>query len=145
MFGFGKGGKRVALVKELVETRLRLRGQDEIQSRLFVKSLGTLSAMSLPEGTIVSIIEAAVDGQKKGVLLKDVLMRQETLRRMLGSDPSHFEAILAESAGPNPAGALMKYCQYRNGLEAMRNPNAFLNEEELMALLPIAYKEIARW
>ncbi len=145
MFGFGRGNKRVALVKELVETRLRLRGQDEIQSRLFVKSLGTFSAMSLPEGTIVSIIEAAVDGQSKGVLLKDVLMRQEALRRMTGSDPACFAAILAKTVGANPAGALSDYCRYRVGLETTKNPNAFLNEEELMTLLPIAYQEITRW
>jgi hypothetical protein len=60
MFGFGRGQKRNALVKEMVETRLRLRGQDEVQNRLFIKSLGTFAAMSLPEATIAAIIEAAV-------------------------------------------------------------------------------------
>lgn len=145
MFGFGRSGKRTALTKELVETRLRLRGQDEVSSRVFVKSLGSFSSASLPEGTIVAIIEAAVVGQSKGAMLKDVLMRQESFRRMAGSDAAYFERILMESVGPNPAGALAEYCRYRVRIAANKNPNAFLSDEELMELIAIAYQEIVRW
>jgi hypothetical protein len=101
--------------------------------------------MSLPEATIVTIIEAALDGHSKGVLLKDVLMRQESMRRMTGADPDYFATILAESIGPNPAGALTDYCRYRIAIEARKNPNAHISDEELMNLIPIAYQEITRW
>jgi hypothetical protein len=77
--------------------------------------------------------------------LKDTLLRQEALRRMSGSDPVRFEAILSELAGSNPAETLLKYCRYRNDIEARKNPVSFLTDSELMELTLIAYQEITRW
>lgn len=145
MFGFGKMSKRVALIKELVEQRFKLRGQDNIESRLFVKSLGTLNSMSLPEATLVTILEAAIVGQSKGLMLRDALLKQESLRRLKGSDQEKFAEIIELSVGPNPAIALALYCRYRLCMESNNKGISPLDDDEIMHMLPIAMEEIYSW
>ena len=145
MFGF-KYGKRAALTKELLETRLKMRGQDSVQARVYVKSIGTLASMSFPEATVVSIIEAAIVGHKKGVMLRDVLLRQENLRsRLGGSNPGTFSKIVQMSVSDNAAEALFEYIRYQLTLSSQKNPNSWLSEDELLHLIPIAYQEILGW
>jgi hypothetical protein len=123
-----------------------MRGQDSVQARVYVKSIGTLASMSLPEATVVSIIEAAVVGHKKGVMLRDVLLRQENLRsRLGGSNPETFSKIVQMSVSDNAAQALFEYIRYQLTLSSQKNPNSWLSDEELLHLIPIAYQEILGW
>ena len=145
MFGF-RHGKRVALIKELVETRLKLRGSDDVNNRLYIKSLGSFQTFSLPEGTIVALLEAAIVGQSKGVMLHHVLQRQETQRSLVsGSDNHTFQEIIKICLESNPAEAMLKYCSYRINIENKNNFEKIITEDELMTLIPIAYDQIIKW
>ena len=87
-------GQRVALIKELVEQRYRMRSLDDLEARVFIKSLSTLKCMGLAEGTIVSVVEAVVRGSMKGVPLRQILINQEQMRRLRGEVPLEFNTII---------------------------------------------------
>lgn len=58
MFEFVVGGKRkLELIRELLEQRMREEGFDDMGSRLRVKELGKLQLLGTPEGAIVTIVE----------------------------------------------------------------------------------------
>ena len=57
MFDFAFGGKRkLELIRELLEQRMREEGFDDMDSRLQVKQLGKLQLLGTPEGGIVTIV-----------------------------------------------------------------------------------------
>lgn len=139
MFGLGK---RVALIKELVEKRLVLQGRDSLDARLFVKSLGKFATMSLPEATIVTVLETALKAQKQGVPFNFALDRLEKQRRLHGSVPSVYNEIL-ELSHQDAASALVAYCKYRIDYEAP--PGTSLTSDEITELISIAYPVVSNW
>ena len=94
---FGKSKKRGALIKELVEQRLESRGVNSIDSRLKVKSLGMLAVMSMPEATMVVILEGVVKAQSRGIPLGQELIRVEQQRARQGHDSSAFARIIEKA------------------------------------------------
>lgn len=139
MFGMGK---KTALIKELVETRLVMRGLDSIDARLFIKSLGSFAAMSLPEATIVIVMESLIIANKKGVPSRLAFERLENTRRMFKSDSDRFQAILSLS-DTNDAEAFINYCVYRTEIEAKNDVK--LSADEIKQLALIAYPTIISW
>jgi len=121
MFDFLFGGKKkLNLVKELLEIRMRESGFDDFESRLQTKNLSNLQLMATPEGTIVTIIELVVKLQKSGRLLFDIISTIENHRAKIGSDPDEFGRIFRLSKSPNTeeaATAVGEYCLYRVHLE----------------------------
>lgn len=66
MFDFLFGGKKkLELIRELVEQRMRDVGFDDMDSRLKVKQLSNLQLMGTPEAAIVTIIEATLKMQQR--------------------------------------------------------------------------------
>lgn len=140
---FGKSKKRLALIKELAETRFTLRGSSSTEVNLMVKSLGTLRAMALPEATLVVILEGVVKAQKQGVPLAQVLMRFERQRSLHNHDQNIFSEIILRANGDDPATAMVDYLHYRNQMEAP--PDGKLSWDEIAQMVVIAYQEINRW
>lgn len=138
MFGFGK---RVALIKELVERRLVLQGDDSLNARLYVKQLGRFATMGLPEATIVTVLETALKAHKQGVPLKYALDRIEKQRRIRGSVPSVYSEIL-ELSDQDAANALVAYCKYRIDYESQ---GVSLTTDEINELISIAFPVISSW
>jgi hypothetical protein len=114
MFGIGK---RNALVRELLEQRMRASGFDDMSARLKVKEMGTFKLMGVPEGTIVNILETIIREQSRGVLLVDIIKGIENTRRRTGGMPTEFNAILRKAIGSNPSDAVYEYCAYRMVVE----------------------------
>jgi hypothetical protein len=99
----------------------------------------------MPEAEIVVIVEAAVEGQRRGVLLQNVLSHQEALRKLTGSNPLIFEWIRRDAAGDNPVGALVDYCRYRNQVQSETKPTAYLEPHEIEKMVAMSYEEISSW
>jgi|TARA_B100000780_G_C20964395_1_gene385001 hypothetical protein len=114
MFGIGK---RNALVRELLEQRMRASGFDDMNARLKVKALGTFKLMGVPEGTIVNILETVIREQNRGELLVNIIKGIENKRRRLGGIPRDFNNILQKSIGQNPSEAVFEFCAYRVEVE----------------------------
>lgn len=140
---FGRGRKRIALIKELVEQRINGRGASSLEGRLMIKSLNSFKAMSLPEATIVVIVEAIVKGQMAGIPLSAILQRLEKQRSASGHYPSVFSSILETAEGHNPASAMIDYLAYRNNIEAP--PEGQLDYGEVSQMAEIAYMQIRSW
>ena len=91
MFDFAFGGKRkLELIRELLEQRMREEGFDDMDSRLKIKELGRLQLIGTPEGAIVTIVETVIKSQKQGALLTSILSSIENHRNSLGSNPKEF-------------------------------------------------------
>jgi hypothetical protein len=119
MFDFLFGGKRkLELIRELVEQRMRDVGFDDMDSRLKVKQLGNMQLMGTPEAAIVTIIETTIKMQQQGMLLVQIIDALEMQRKSLGSDLSKYSEIMRIARGPNAGGAVPLYAQYRVNLEA---------------------------
>lgn len=131
MFGLGK---RAALIKELVEARFVLQGQDSLDARLHVKSLGSFAAMSLPKATILTILECAIKAHKQGTQLSFALDRIERQRRIRAADPVTYREILQFSTH-DPAESLVAYCKCRINCESK---NVSLTLDEIQKLIGIA-------
>ena len=140
---FGKSKKRIALIKELAEFRLESRGTSTVDIRLYIKSLGSFKVMSLPEATIVVIIEIICTGQSRGIPLIATLDKIERQRKSSGHDPQHYKNIQDKARGENPAEALPQYLHYRNCLEAPMNGR--LTYQEISEMVAIAYMQIRTW
>ena len=140
---FGKSKKRGALIKELVEQRLESRGVNSIDSRLKVKSLGMLAVMSMPEATMVVILEGVVKAQSRGIPLGQELIRVEQQRARQGHDSSAFARIIEKAKGSDPAEAMVDYLYYRNQLEA--SAEGQLSWDEVAGMIRTAYMEIRSW
>lgn len=127
MFDFLFGGKRkVELIRELLEQRMRESGFDDLDSRIKVKSLGNLELTGTPEGTIVNIIETVIKMQNNGALLVKILNSLEDHRKRLGSDLNTFKGILEISQGPQAGISVAMYIHYRVAIEA---PNRMSDDQ----------------
>jgi hypothetical protein len=119
MFDFLFGGKKkIELIRELIEQRMRESGFDDMHSRLQIKQLSNLQLISTPEGTIVTILETVLKMQKQGALLGQILSGMENHRKSSGHNPSEFAEIHAVSRGPNAGDCVPMYILYRINLEA---------------------------
>ena len=142
-FDFLFGGKRkLELIRELLEQRMRAEGFDDMESRLQVKELGNLQLIGTPEGALVTIVETVVKLQKRGVLLNQILASIEDHRKgTLGSNPQDFAEILQISVGSNSGAAVGAYCYYRLSLE---HPN-LISDSQCATALEQCAAEIATW
>lgn len=146
MFGFSKRAKRqTELSKALAKHRLESRGELSLLQSRDIDSIGRLGALSLPEADIVVIVEAAIEGHKRGVPLANVLKHQEAMRKLSGSKPLIFSGIIEDAMGSNAAGALVDYCRYRNHVLSEKKPEAFLEPYEIEEMVAMAYSEITSW
>lgn len=119
MFDFLFGGKKkIELIRELVEQRMRDHGFTDIDSRLKVKELGNMELMGTPEAAIVTIIETVITAQRRGMLLGQILLELESHRKSLGHNPSDFNEILDMARGPSAGDAVPFYAFYRINIEA---------------------------
>jgi hypothetical protein len=119
MFDFIFGGKKkIALIRELIEQRMREEGFTEMEYRVKIKNLSNIALIGTPEGSIVTIIEKALHMQSKGYLLKDILHGLETGRKLAGHDDEEFQNILNISvSNGNPGFSIPAYARYRINLE----------------------------
>jgi hypothetical protein len=118
MFDFAFGGKRkLELIRELLEQRMREEGFDDMDSRLQVKQLGKLQLLGTPEGGIVTIVETVTKSQRQGALLASILSSVENHRKSLGSDPHEFAEIMKLARGPQAGDSVVAYCFYRLNIE----------------------------
>lgn len=145
MFGiFGeKSNKRTNLIKKLVAKRLEMRGELTLNNKNFVNSIGRLSAMSLPEAEIAAIVEAVIDGEKRGIPIHSILERQENLRRMNGRDDIVFGKIILNSPSPPDIETISDYCVYRNHIYSQKNAAAFLDSHEILEMVQISINEFS--
>ncbi|ATI03144.1 MULTISPECIES: hypothetical protein [Cycloclasticus] len=142
MFDFMFGGKRkLELIRELLEQRMREEGFDDMDSRLKVKELGKLQLIGTPEGAIVTIVETVVKSQRQGALLSQILASIENHRKSLGSDPQEFSEIMNIASGPQAGESVGIYCHYRLNLE---HPG-LISLEQCMKALEQCAQEIATW
>ncbi len=142
MFDFVFGGKRkLELIRELLEQRMREEGFDDMDSRLRVKQLGKLQLLGTPEGGMVTIIETVVKSQKQGALLGSILSSIENHRKTLGSDPHEFAEIMSLATGSQAGDSVAAYCLYRLSVE---HPG-IVSLEQCMRALEQCSPEIASW
>jgi hypothetical protein len=119
MFEFLFGGKRkLELIRELLEQRMREAGFDDLESRLKVKELNNTLLSGTPEAAIVTIVETTLKMQKQGILLFNILSAMENHRGSLGRNADTFNEILQVSRGPDAGYAVPMYIHYRVNLEA---------------------------
>ena len=140
---FTKSRKRIALIKEMIEVRLKHRGVDSVQARLSVKALGSFSAMSMPEATIVTVLEGIKAAYRRGTPLAHELIRIEKQRYRSGHDGLWFDEILALNHNENPGATFIDFLYYRNQMEAPENGK--LTKDEVNFLVEIAVTEIWSW
>ena len=143
MFDFLFGGKRkLELIRELLEQRMRAEGFDDMESRLKIKQLGNLQLIGTPEGTLVTILETVISLQKKGVLIGQILSSIEDHRKgVSGQDPTEVERItnLCRSSVDDAIQAIAEYAFYRVRIEhqgrmdASQFEAAFLQAVKAMA------------
>jgi hypothetical protein len=142
MFDFVFGGKRkMELIRELLEQRMREEGFDDMDSRLRVKELGKFQLLGTPEGGIVTIVETVIKSQKQGALLASILSSIENHRKALGHDPHEFAEIINMASGPQAGASVGAYCFYRLNIE---HPGR-VSVEQCMRALDQSAQEIATW
>lgn len=120
MFEFLFGGKRkMELIRELLEQRMRNAGFTDMDSRLKVKELGNIQLIGTPEGTIVTIIENVLQLQKQGMFIGQILDAIENQRKSTGQNPSEFREIREMASGSieDAGNAIPVYCFYRMNVE----------------------------
>ncbi len=142
MFGINK--KRVNLIKEMITQRMINRGHSASEIQCINNNLGTFTSLSLPEGTIVVIIQTVIGAHKQGVPLCYALEKFEKGRRFAKHDEFKFQEIIKLSTGENPELALVEYCYYRISIEATKS-SIPLTKDEVLDALDIAYPEISSW
>jgi hypothetical protein len=118
MFELLFGGKRkIELIRELVEQRMREAGFVDIESRIKGKLLSNLELIGTPEGAIVTIIETVNKLQGK-ILLEEILISIEDHRKKLGEDGALFSDILKISKEADANLTVSMYVHYRISVEA---------------------------
>lgn len=120
MFEFLFGGKRkMELIRELLEQRMRNSGFTDMDSRLKVKELGNIQLIGTPEGTIVTIVENVIQLQKQGLLIGQIIDSIEGHRKATGQNSTEFKEIrkLASGSTEVAANAVPAYCFYRINIE----------------------------
>ena len=119
MFDFLFGGKRkLELIRELLEQRMRDHGFNDMEHRIKVKEMSNLQLMGTPEGAIVTIIESVMKMQKQGLLLGQILISIEEHRKSLGHNASEFHEILTVARGSSAGDAVPMYTLYIVNIEA---------------------------
>jgi len=141
MFGLFGANKKTTLIRELLEQRMRRSGYDELDYRLNIKRLSSLKLMGTPEALIVTVIKTVVKGQKKGILLTQILQSIEGHRKRIGHDSNKFNKILKISGGSNPGNSVSLYCGYRIFLEH----DSLLDQDEVEEVVEQAITEILNW
>lgn len=142
MFDFMFGGKRkLELIRELLEQRMREEGFDDMDSKLRVKQLSKMDLMGTPEGAIVTIVETVMRLQKQGALLSQILSSIENHRKSLGSNPQEFSEILEVARGPEAGNSVGMYVYYRLNIE---HPDR-VSVEQCMSALDQSATEISSW
>lgn len=142
MFDFLFGGTRkLSLIRELLEQRMRKSGYDELEYRLEVKRLGNNQLTGTPEGTIVTILETIFKMQKNGLMLGQIISTIEDHRKRIGSDQNKFDIVLNTAQSANPGDCVTEYCTYRIYIEY----NSMLNPSEVEDVVTEAMKEIPNW
>lgn len=144
MFDFVFGGKRkLELIRELLEQRMRDVGFDDMESRLKVKELGNMQLIGTPEGDIVTIIETVIKLQKNGLIIKNIIESIEEHRKILGQDRTELLKILKIASGPDheAGGAIPMYCWYRLTIE---KPPGIITEEQFQNAFMQAAEELMK-
>lgn len=145
MFDFLFGGKRkLELIRELLEQRMRDHGFDDMASRLKVKQLGNVELMGTPEAALVTIIETIIKYQNQGALIGQILLSIENHRKTLGQDEAQFVEIMrsACSDSTEEAGtAIAQYCYYRISIE---HPGRMTREQYGSAFMQAAKELLGR-
>jgi len=142
VFDFMFGGKRkLELIRELLEQRMRDGGFDDMGSRLKVKELGKLQLLGTPEGAIVTIVETVVKSQRQGALLNQILTSIENHRKSLGSESQEFAEIVSMASGSQAGESVGAYCYYRVNIE---HPGR-VSPDQCMKALNQCAQEIATW
>jgi len=119
MFEFLFGGKKkLELIRELLEQRMRDHGFNDMEYRIRVKEMSNFQLMGTPEGAIVTIIENVFKMQKQGLLLGQILLSIEEHRKTLGQDAKEFNDILKIAGGNSAGDAVPMYTFYRLNVEA---------------------------
>jgi hypothetical protein len=141
MFDFLFGGKRkLELIRELLEQRMRDIGFIDMESKIKIKELGNMQLMGTPEGAIVTIIELVLELQKKGLFITNIIDSIEEHRKCLGQDKTELLKILKLTSGSaDEAGAAIPiYCWYRLNIESPgimteeQFQNAFVQATEML-------------
>jgi hypothetical protein len=120
MFDFIFGGTRkLELIRELLEQRIREMGFTDMESRLKIKEMGNFQLIGTPEGTIVTIVEMVLKMQRQGQLIRQILETIENQRRGLGHNVIEYSEILSLTRGSSEQAseAIPSYCFYRINLE----------------------------
>jgi len=142
MFDFIFGGKRkLELIRELLEQRMRESGFDDMDSKLKVKELGRVNLIGTPEGMIVTIVESVLKMQKQGALIASILSSVEGHRKTLGSDSQKFSEIINMAKGPEAGDSIAYYCLYRLDVECP----GVVTIEQCMSSLEQSANEISTW
>lgn len=121
MFDFLFGGKRkLELIRELLEQRMRDVGFDDMESKLKIKELGNIQLIGTPEGAIVTILETVIDLQNKGLIIKNIIISIEDHRKSLGQDITELLKVLKIASWPSRESceAIPMYCWYRINIES---------------------------
>ena len=141
MFGLFGGNKKLTLIRELLEQRMRKSGFDDLDYRLQVKRLSNLKLMGTPEALIVTVLETVIKGQKNGMLLTQILQSMEDHRKRLGHNSDEFNDILKLSRSSNPGECVSLYCSYR----IFSEHNSLLQPNEVDEVVEQAMTEIPNW
>lgn len=120
MFDFLFGGKKkLELIRELLEQRMRDLGFNDMQYRLHIKQMGNMELMGSPEAAIVTIIQIVLTLQKQGLMIFEIISKIESDRKSLGQNESEFRKILAMATGSVTQAdeAVPEFCFYRLNIE----------------------------
>jgi hypothetical protein len=139
MFDFLFGGKKkLELIRELLEQRMRGLGFDNMEYRLHVKQMSNLQLMGTPEAAIITIVESVFKLQKQGMIIAGIIQTIEDHRKSLGHNEFEFGRILSMATGTiSQAGeAIPEYCYYRLDIE---QPGKMTDEQFINAFTQAAH------
>ena len=145
MFGINKKSN---LVRDLLKKRLEMRDEISPDNLNFINSLGALKLSSLPEATIVAVLDTVVKAERQGLAAYDALSRLEKVRGVFRTDRHRFQTI-HQLSRENPYGTTIEYISYRIEIES--NSYAFgfsdglLSRYEITQLVSVARPIIQRW
>ena len=119
--------KKIALIREMLEQRMRTSGFDDLEYRLHIKQMSKLQLMETPEAAIIVIMETIINSQKARVFLPHIFVEIEKHRSRIGHEPELFKIAL-ELAQENDELAVPNYINYRIQIEAPGR----MNEEQFV-------------
>jgi len=136
MFGISR---RNALIRELLEQRMRTSGFDDMSARLKVKEMGYFELKGSPEATIISILDDIIGEQRRNVPLVETIKRIEKNRRVSGNPA--FNEILRMVNVYEFKVVVSGYCGYRVIVEH----HGVMTSDQIRAAVLIASPSIATW